>query len=263
MAPHPAAYFSTLQSHKSLDKQCFATFLPFRASASSFFWPFLFSDLLSSTLLWSSLFYSSLLSESSHLCFHLSILSEVWLLNFLRLGFVVIIARWGRGQHLIWKNNGIIMANSDGIIVGYLGRWEWRDLSSHPKCGLGYPKFWEINFGQHNKLPTKDGKIQESKLEVPNTSEYMRPIWDIRKKKSPYCPPSYGLKYGPVPGYLRGPLMKGWDPKDLPKMVEAVQNSPNSPHNGHSQSPPWRDVRCFEGFFSSLSASNCKLQIAS
>ena len=28
--------------------QCFATFLPFRASASSFFWLFLFSDLLSS-----------------------------------------------------------------------------------------------------------------------------------------------------------------------------------------------------------------------
>ena len=30
--------------------QCFATFLPFRASASAFFWLFLFSDLLSSTL---------------------------------------------------------------------------------------------------------------------------------------------------------------------------------------------------------------------
>ena len=49
--------------------QCFATFLPFRASASSFFLLFLF--------------YSS-----SSLClfpaFHLSILSEVWLLNFLR-----------------------------------------------------------------------------------------------------------------------------------------------------------------------------------
>ena len=40
--------------------QCFATFLPFRASASSFLWLFLFSDLLSSALL---------LSDSSHLCF--------------------------------------------------------------------------------------------------------------------------------------------------------------------------------------------------
>ena len=39
---------------------CFATFLPFRAPASSFLWLFLFSDLL---------FYSSLLSDSSHLCF--------------------------------------------------------------------------------------------------------------------------------------------------------------------------------------------------
>ena len=51
--------------------QCFATFLPFRASASSFFWLFLFSDLLSSVTLPIS-------------TFHLSILSEVWLLNFLR-----------------------------------------------------------------------------------------------------------------------------------------------------------------------------------
>ena len=56
--------------------QCFATFLPFRASASSFFWPFLFSDLLSSTLLFSLPLPSS--------AFHLSILSEGWLLNFLR-----------------------------------------------------------------------------------------------------------------------------------------------------------------------------------
>ena len=41
--------------------QCFATFLPFRASASSFCWLFLFSDLLSSNL--------SLLSASAQLCF--------------------------------------------------------------------------------------------------------------------------------------------------------------------------------------------------
>ena len=52
--------------------QCFATFLP----ASSFFWLFLFSDLLSSALLFSLPLPSS--------AFHLSILSEVWLLNFLR-----------------------------------------------------------------------------------------------------------------------------------------------------------------------------------
>ena len=56
---------------------CFATFLPFRASASSFFRLFIFSDLLSSTLL-----FSLPLPISA---FHLSILSEVWLLNFLRL----------------------------------------------------------------------------------------------------------------------------------------------------------------------------------
>ena len=58
-------------------KQCFATFLPFRAPASSFFWLFLFSDLLSSIRL-----FSLTLSISA---FNLSILSEVWLLNFLRL----------------------------------------------------------------------------------------------------------------------------------------------------------------------------------
>ena len=39
---------------------CFATFLPFHAPGSSFFWDFLFFDLLSSSLL---------LSDSSHLCF--------------------------------------------------------------------------------------------------------------------------------------------------------------------------------------------------
>ena len=58
-------YFSTFRSHKSLEKtQCFATFLPFRAPAPSFFWLFLFSDLLSST---------PLFSDSSHLCFFSSV----------------------------------------------------------------------------------------------------------------------------------------------------------------------------------------------
>ena len=39
---------------------CFATFLAFRAPGSSFFWDFLFFDLLSSSLLF---------ADSSHLCF--------------------------------------------------------------------------------------------------------------------------------------------------------------------------------------------------
>ena len=55
--------------------QWIATFLPFHAPASSVFCLFLFCDLLSSSLLW--LF--------PPLLFHLSILLEVWLLNFLRL----------------------------------------------------------------------------------------------------------------------------------------------------------------------------------
>ena len=64
-------------SEPSLENtQCFPTFLPFRAPGSSFFRDFLFSDLLSSTLL-----FSLPLPISA---FHLSILSEVWLLNFLR-----------------------------------------------------------------------------------------------------------------------------------------------------------------------------------
>ena len=69
--------FDPLEPHIIGKTQHFATFLPFRASASSFFWLFLFSDLLSSSLL-----FSLTLPISA---FHLSTLSEVWLLNFLRL----------------------------------------------------------------------------------------------------------------------------------------------------------------------------------
>ena len=56
-----AAYFSTLRSHKSLEKHSvLETFLLFGAPGSSFFLDFLFFDLLSSSLLF---------SDSSHLCF--------------------------------------------------------------------------------------------------------------------------------------------------------------------------------------------------
>ena len=72
----PAALASLLfdpPEPQSIGKtQCFAAFLPFRASASSFFWLFLFYHLLSSALLFSLPLPSS--------AFHLSILSEVWLL---------------------------------------------------------------------------------------------------------------------------------------------------------------------------------------
>ena len=60
--------------------QCFATFLPFHASASSFFLLFLYLSLLLFFLL---IFLFSLPLPCS--AFHLSILSEIWLLNFLRL----------------------------------------------------------------------------------------------------------------------------------------------------------------------------------
>ena len=76
MAPHPNLLFNPpCRATNQWKTQCFATFPPFRASASSFFW--LSSDLLSSTLL-----FSLTLPISA---FHLSILSEVWLLNFLRI----------------------------------------------------------------------------------------------------------------------------------------------------------------------------------
>ena len=86
----PAAFesllFDPLEPQITGKTQCFATVLPFRAPGS-FFWDFPFFD-LSSSLLFSSLLFSSLLFfDSYHLCFssvRLSILSEVWLLNFLR-----------------------------------------------------------------------------------------------------------------------------------------------------------------------------------
>ena len=60
MAPHPAALASLLFDPPDPQfigkRQCFATFLPFRAPASSFFWDF-------------SLSSSLLSSDSSHLCF--------------------------------------------------------------------------------------------------------------------------------------------------------------------------------------------------
>ena len=83
IGPHssaPAALASLLfdpRGPQIIEKtQCFATVLPFRAPGSSFFLDFLFFDFLFS-LLFSSLLW---------LCpFHLSILSNIWLLNFLRL----------------------------------------------------------------------------------------------------------------------------------------------------------------------------------
>ena len=76
----PEPTFQPSRATNHWKTQCFAAFPPFRASASSFFW--LSSDLLSSTLLFSltlpiSAFHLSILSEVY--------LSEVWLLNFLRI----------------------------------------------------------------------------------------------------------------------------------------------------------------------------------
>ena len=75
LAPHPPLLESLLfdpPEPQIMGKtQCFATFLPFRASASSFF-----------LLFFLLIFLFSLPLPCS--AFHLSILSEVWLLNFLQ-----------------------------------------------------------------------------------------------------------------------------------------------------------------------------------
>ena len=96
LAPHPRlwrAYFSTLRSPKSLEKRSVSRlsylFAHLRLLSSEAFF-FFFSSLL--FLLFSSLLFSSLLFSSLTLttsAFHLSILSEVWLLNFLRLRTIV------------------------------------------------------------------------------------------------------------------------------------------------------------------------------
>ena len=85
--------------------QCFATFLPFHASASSFFWLFLFSDLLSSNL--------SLLSASALLCF-----SSVHIVGSLT-------SKLPSNNTLIHTNTTIIISVTPSVItVGF------------PKCSL-------------------------------------------------------------------------------------------------------------------------------
>ena len=61
-----------LRSPQNIEKtQRFAIFLPFRAPASSFFWLFLFSDLLSSALLSSTLLFSLTLPTSAFSSVHI------------------------------------------------------------------------------------------------------------------------------------------------------------------------------------------------
>ena len=106
----------------------FATFLPFRAPASSFLWLFLFSDLLPSSLLW--LF--------PPLLFHLSILSEAWLLNFIRSG----IFHWifnkqnnaikeGYGVEIVFQLNWVTDAISVGNFAVIFSRHGAMDFVNH------------------------------------------------------------------------------------------------------------------------------------
>ena len=109
----PAALASLLfdppEPHIFGKTQCFATFLPFRALGSSFFWDFLFSDLLSSSLLFSILLL--------HLCF-----SSVHIVGSLTSKLPSTI--WGNGynmlQHYILSNP--LMVVTWGM-VGESHRW--------------------------------------------------------------------------------------------------------------------------------------------
>ena len=76
MAQHPWAYFSSLRSHKTLEKHSVLRLCYLFAHLH-----LLFSDPFSSLIFF---FFSSLLWLFPPLLFHLSILPEVWLLNFLR-----------------------------------------------------------------------------------------------------------------------------------------------------------------------------------
>ena len=112
------------------ETQCFATFLPFRASASSFFWLFLFYHLLSSALL-----FSLPLPISA---FHLSILSEVWLLNFLRLYecFKHIISDVALQFHLI-----PVETDSHDITIRCDAKVPLATVHPHPQCVIGKALF--------------------------------------------------------------------------------------------------------------------------
>ena len=136
-APLASLLFDSPEPQTIGKTQCFATFLPFRAPGSSFFWDFLFCDLLSSSLLFSSpllssLLFSSLLFSSplfssllfSSLtlpisAFHLSILSEVRLLNFLRQREI------GSGWSNALINNNLSMEIAPGRIAA------WRHVDPH------------------------------------------------------------------------------------------------------------------------------------
>ena len=112
--------------------ECFATFLPFRASASSFFWLFLFSDLLSSSRL-----FSLPLPISA---FHLSILSEVWLLKFLRQLYIIIyIYIYIHPQNWPWPPpaSAIFIRGCRCKRLTFCTSWEWAAYWSICSCKCG------------------------------------------------------------------------------------------------------------------------------
>ena len=98
--------------------------------------------LLTRSLLWSSLFYSSLLSDSSRLCFSLSILSEVWLLNFL-LSFPFTL-NWGYRKSHPCLDSYIILVLMDAPMHPIRGR----SMDAPYGCSTLTPRQWvEVYYG--------------------------------------------------------------------------------------------------------------------
>ena len=124
---------------------------------------FLFSSVLFSSLLFSSLLFSSLLWLFPPLLFHLSISSEVWLLNFLRLFHLVIVcSMW----YSSWQPK--IRRSRESLYHRYSAPSSPRTISaqslsvarhSKPKCtcftlqdstgldSLSLQMFWQLSFG--------------------------------------------------------------------------------------------------------------------
>ena len=153
---------------------CFASFLPFRAPGSSFFRDFLFSDLLSSTLL-----FSLPLPISA---FHLSILSEVWLLNFLRWAqtttekravlYFIVTRSWDRqGDHTVSLGMPVRQAGPTLRCCWPLGHLA---VLSNGTGLIAQDQPWPLRCGEWSKLEKISPSITEPKPKWPKRKPFSR-----------------------------------------------------------------------------------------
>ena len=135
--------------------QRFATFLPFRAPGTSFFWGFFFFDLLSSSLLF---------PDSSHLCFsfiHIvgSLTSKLPSIIFIHINCIYIILHYIHYSHAPcsltcsltwWDHDGRKGSNSLQVCrirpwpMTYSSRWTW--VGQGNACGFGCHSDWDHGF---------------------------------------------------------------------------------------------------------------------